>query len=461
LLTLFIISQTLYLHRVPGLLGDEGSEGENVYQIIDTKKITVTGERSYIGPLIDYVRIPFVLTFGYNALSLRLIILLANAAAFLLSASISKKYFGQTLGHYILTGVFFSPAFLLYQRLGWAISLIPFFVSLLLFLATRTNPHKYLAIGVVAGIALSNHIIFLSALIPLAIVGLAATLKSHNKKSMWLHTAIGFWAAFAMQLAVLMLQNGDQGQPLEVASLYLNRLKTLPETLAYLVSGSSYSAIYTGMSFSGFWIVIISTLVTCGISGALILPGHRKKVAIWLASICLHLAILLIMIDRFSLRYFVVSVASLWGISVFGYGKILQRFSSRLPWLLAYAPSALAVVMIFAALKLTLIPFLSTGGSLKRIPLNHDRSEPASAFVALENLISCLPKNEKVFSEDIHIFNRLQFLSHGSTRIKVSEQPEDALWIVAYADSQTTLSPPIPCSDLQHFTITPPSTSAP
>ena len=66
LFALFVAANTVYLQRVPGLFGDEGSEGENVYQLLRTGGITVVGERSYIGPLVDYVRVPFVLIFGYS-----------------------------------------------------------------------------------------------------------------------------------------------------------------------------------------------------------------------------------------------------------------------------------------------------------------------------------------------------------------------------------------------------------
>lgn len=455
---LFIISQSLYLHRVPGLLGDEGSEGENVFQILDTKKITVTGERSYIGPLIDYVRIPFILTFGYNALALRLVILLANIAAFLITAQISKKYFGHTISNYVLFGIFFSPAFLVYQRLGWAISLIPFFISLILYLITRTWPHKYLYAGLAAGLALSNHVIFAASLVPLVIAGIVATLTTSEKKHIWLQAAVGFWAAFAAQFAVLMLQSDDQGKPLEVASQYQTRLYDLPETLMNLASGSAYSAIYTGTSFSTFTMLTISALLMCGIIIALVLPAHRQKVAIWLAIMLLHVAILLIMIDRFALRYFVICVASLWGISALGYGQILERFSSRARTLATYAPSLLAMVMMYAALHSTYAPFLNTGGSLNRIPLNSNRTEPASAFVALENLIDCLPKNENIFSEDVHIFNRLQYLSHGPLNIAVTENTENADWIVMYTQPQT---PPSACAHLKHFAIIPQPASQP
>src|SRR3989344_7275884 len=72
LFTLFFFANLAYLHRVPGFLGDEASEGENAYQILTEEKSPVLGERSYIGVLTDYVRMPFIGVLGYSSLAIRL-----------------------------------------------------------------------------------------------------------------------------------------------------------------------------------------------------------------------------------------------------------------------------------------------------------------------------------------------------------------------------------------------------
>src|SRR3989344_5792956 len=164
LAVLHVALMGLYLDRVPGLLGDEGSEGENVWQILDTKQLTVYGERSYIGPLIDYVRVPFILLFAYTALALRIPIILFSVATFFLAAAVFRKIFGDSAALYMVAALFFSPVYLLYQRLGWAITLIPFFAILTVWLLQRTSPNRYLWAGLAAGIGLSNHFIFLPTL---------------------------------------------------------------------------------------------------------------------------------------------------------------------------------------------------------------------------------------------------------------------------------------------------------
>jgi 4-amino-4-deoxy-L-arabinose transferase-like glycosyltransferase len=137
LFLLFIVANTAYLHRVPGLMGDEAHEGGNVFRLIDTKTITFQGERSYIGPLIDYNRVSFVLALGYSALALRVVMLMFSIATFLLTISLFKKVFGKTTGLIVASTVLFSPIYLGEQRMAWAITLNVFFAVLLLWAVVR------------------------------------------------------------------------------------------------------------------------------------------------------------------------------------------------------------------------------------------------------------------------------------------------------------------------------------
>lgn len=88
----FLIAHAAWLHRVPGLIGDEASEGENVYQILQSHTLVLQGERSYIGPLIDYLRVPFIFVFGYTALGLRAAVLVFALATYWLAAEIGRAH---------------------------------------------------------------------------------------------------------------------------------------------------------------------------------------------------------------------------------------------------------------------------------------------------------------------------------------------------------------------------------
>ena len=86
LFVLFFVANLAYLHRVPGFLGDEASEGENVYQILTEEKNLVQGERSYIGVFTDYARMPFVGVLGYSSLAVRLPVFFGNLIFFVVLA---------------------------------------------------------------------------------------------------------------------------------------------------------------------------------------------------------------------------------------------------------------------------------------------------------------------------------------------------------------------------------------
>src|SRR3989338_6806834 len=95
---LFLVAQLAYLHRVPGLLGDEASEGENVYQLLQSETLPIIGERSYIGVITDYIRVPFIWVFGYSVLALRIPMLIASVGFFFVAYALLQKYFGDHIG---------------------------------------------------------------------------------------------------------------------------------------------------------------------------------------------------------------------------------------------------------------------------------------------------------------------------------------------------------------------------
>ena len=340
---IFVVVNLAYLHRVPGLMGDEGSEGENVYQLLRSEKIVVQGERSYIGPLIDYLRVPFIATFGYTPLGLRLTIVLISCGTFWLAAGVLKRLFGETPAVFALALGFFSPIYLTQERLGWAITLMPFFFFLTLYFLTHTFRHtqtKALLAGLAAGLGLSNYILFFPTLAAIVAAWLLYVLMQSMKKGVkWLGLSvveawpslIGFWAGFATQFVILLLFREDQGDLPAVAQLFSSRLADLPQLMPLLVSGSSYVASYTGIEFSqqSIW-VITAGIIILGLI-APIFSRQRKIALLWLLGMAFHLTVLTYMIDRFTLRYFILFVFAAWILAGVGLGTLLESLASSLP----------------------------------------------------------------------------------------------------------------------------------
>ena len=484
LFVLFVIANGAYLHRVPGLLGDEASEGENVFELLDKKQITVLGERSYIGPAIDYLRVPFVLLFGYSALALRTVMFLFSVATFWLTAVVLRRLFGRELSLFMLAFMAFSPAYLLYQRLGWTITLFPFFAFLTLFFLTSSFKNAPLLAGFSAGLGLANHIIFLPTLAGVFAAAVLYKLLGLFGKSVavwmrsvliWWPMAIGVLAGFGMQFVVLILFREDQGSPVAVADSVGERWAALPYVLPLVLSGSSYVARYTGIEFAPSLILgitgaltVFSALGVLLVLIALLLLRHRIvseeqkaeqvrtlcAALAWVVGLAVHLVVLFYVIDRFTLRYFVVFVLGVWALAGLGIGFISLWLLRRTPQWLAAIPVASVVLLSVWMLWAVLIPFLTSGGSTNDFSLGN-RTDSAAAFVDAQQLIACLRGAGTVFSENVHIWNRLRYVSHRHSDLEIllEEEARRARWLVHYRLPMDTAPIADRCPELRHFRI--------
>lgn len=451
LVILFLLVQSLYLHRVPGLLGDEGSEGENVYQLLQSNRITVVGERSYIGPWIDYVRVPFMAVFGYTALGIRLPVLAASVLLFLLSVAVLRRMFNDEAALWGTTLLVFSPIYISYQRLGWAITLLPLFTLMIVWLALRQR--KLLA-GLAAGVGLATHIMFLPTLVALAVIGLSRHLKDRFRNLLsWWPSVIGFWAGFGMQFVVLQLMREDQGDPGAVAQLFSERLAGLKGLLPLLVSGSSYVAVYTGQGFSGWlmWTVVVLILVLA--LSAFLLPKKKLMVLVLWVGLIVQVVVLLYMIDRYTLRYFVVPALWLWMLAGLGASALIRKLPRQVVHCGAVAAAGSLCIWMVVVL---FVPFLRTGGSTANVSLSN-RTESAAALVDVRPLVACLESMGPVFSEHVHILNRLIYLAHSNTALEIvpEERKKEAKYMVHYRlerDKDMSRDGEV-CPALEHFRV--------
>jgi len=440
---LFFIANAAYLHRVPGLMGDEASEGENVYLLLDAKQLVITGERSYIGPLIDYIRVPFVLLLGYSAWPLRWLVFLFSLATFWLVVVTCRRLWGEDVGLVGAVALLFSPVYLLEQRMGWAITLFPFFVFLMLYLLTLPEGsllkrHAPLLAGLAAGLGLHNHVLFLPTLVAVMtgwLLAMAGKRRFKEILSFW-PAAVGFMAGFGTQLAVMSLNRSDFQDSLQATGLYGDRIRDLPELLPMVVSGSSYVARYTGAEFAPSIFMGITGVVVGLVVLALVLPRRRGVSGVWLASLAVLLFLLLYMVFQFSLRYFVTFVLGMWLLAGVGLGSIFARLlKKRGPLLPAAVSIGLAAVLLVWTLSTTLIPYLRTGGSTGEFSIGN-RNDSAAALVDTRPLIECLRGAGPVYAENIHIYNRLHYLGHNPKYnlavLDTNESKKRAEWIVSY-----------------------------
>lgn len=451
---LFLFANTIYLHRVPGLLGDEGSEGQNVHELLTSDELPIRGERSYIGAALDYVRVPFVGLFGYSTLALRLPMLLASAAFFWLAASVLTRLFGEFTAPFALAAMTFSPAYLAYQRLGWAITLLPLFGMLTLYLLWYRSPRSPLLTGLAAGVGVSTHILFLPTLPALLFAWVVLQARRLKEAISWWPALVGFWAGFGMQFAILRTFLDDQGDPAAVAALFSDRLRDLPAVLPLVLSGSAFVAQYTGAAFSATTIKSVSVAIIALAVAALLFGRRRMSAWAWAAGLTVHLLSLTYIIKYFSLRYFVVSVLGMWALAGAGIGCLLELLLKRTPRALSAAPVFLALLLTGFTGWTLLLPYLRSGGSTGTFSLGN-RTDEAAALVDLRPLLACVGSSGPVFSESIHIRNRFEYLEHGREDVTLAQSAADARWIITYRTAETLRRADEKCPDLRHFRVVP------
>lgn len=449
LFVLFVAMQSAYLHRVPGLLGDEASEGENVYQLLTASKLSIIGERSYIGVLTDYVRVPFIALFNYSVLGVRIPMLVTSIAFFFLARAILIQYFGETTGTIALVFLIFSPIYLVYQRLGWAITLLPFLTLALVYALQSHWKYKWLISGLIAGIGLQTHLLFLPSLIALAIP--LTLIYRPNIVRAW-SFIIGFWAGFGLQFAILRLITEDQGDPSKTTQLFGERLHDLWSSLPIYVSGSSFVAQYIGLEFSSVSIGIICVVLTACIVTALLFVRKRATYAIALF-ILFHTPVLLYMVDRYSLRYFVILCLSLWLLAGIGFGFLSEKILQKYPRILSTIPVVAALLLSIWMIVAVLEPFLKSGGSTDQFSLGN-RTTSANAFVDDRALIACVRGKGAVYSEREPIQNILLYRSHRYSDLLVVDEDNkrDAMWLVSYQEPNNLKQ--TACPGAKNFAVT-------
>lgn len=458
LLILFLLGNTIFLTTAPALMGDEASEGENVYELLQADHLVVTGERSYIGPFIDYVRVPFIALFGYTALAIRLPMLIVSVLTFLCLQAVLRKIFDEEVSLYGLTFFAFSPIYLTQQRLGWAITLLPFFAILIAFIAIRKGKHVPMLTGLASGVALSSHIMFFGTLIGV-VTGLSASaIKSFKKLLSFWPAIIGFWAGFSMQFMVLVFNKEDQGDTAATTKLFSQRLHDLPDLIPQIISGSSYVASYTGKEFSPLIIQIIlwAVLLLALLSLALL---RRSKAIIYMwVGLLVQLLVLLYMIDRYTLRYFTVPVLWVWLLAGLGFGFLVSLLPKNLSVWKIYAAPVLGFLFLLWSVFTILIPYMRTGGSVADFSLGN-RTDSASALVDIRPLLMCIQGQGYMYSDNIHIYNRLQYISHSNSSVQFASDKDKkkAQWIIRYRsakDMSTTREGEL-CPALEHFRVLP------
>lgn len=457
LFLLFLFVQTLKFTSVPGLVGDEGYEGLSVIDHIRDTKPFFMGRETYVAFWSDYFKLPFVLTLGANTLAMRLPMLIANILTFWLSYFALKRILTQSETLFVLTTSFFSPPFILYQRISWPINFLPFFLSLLLFIATRSFKGKPLVTGFVAGLAVSTHATFIAPLFGITTVGLL-TQKNNIKKLLgWWSALVGFLAGFGLQAAIMIQMNVERARVGQFSKI-IDRIEIIYPTLFNYFSGIAYMGEYIGdYSHDAARIIILFLLIF--IFCALFLAPKNKIATHWTISIILSVVITIFIANYFRSRYFHVTTLMVWGLAGLGIHNITKLLfkSSRHIFLI---PHLLAVILSIWIYIAVFNPYLKTGGTTKNFQDSGESWDKSGHFADIQPLADCIKNIGPVYSEEPKISNRLKFLREADQHIKVTDKRKKAVWFVDYRgprdlDDQSKIRKDEKCRAVRNFIVIP------
>lgn len=156
----------LRLYKISGymtFLGDEGRDVLVVMHMIVNHKFTLLGPTAsvggfFLGPIYYYFMLPFLWAWKLNPVGPAIMVALFGIATVYLVFKVGKEFVSPLAGLIAASLYALSPLVIAYSRSSWNPNLVPFFSLLLMYLVYK---QKYLAAGVILGIGLQLHYLFL------------------------------------------------------------------------------------------------------------------------------------------------------------------------------------------------------------------------------------------------------------------------------------------------------------
>jgi hypothetical protein len=458
LFLLFLFVNSYKLGTIPAMVGDEGYEGLSVVDHIQNDKPYIQGRESYVSFWSDYIRLPFVNWLGPNALAMRIPFLVSSIIIFWLAFIVFRRIFGEPIDLFALAFLCFSPPFILYQRISWPIIFLPLFFFLFLFVLTGNSSFKPLLVGLVAGLGLATHMIFLAPLSAIVIIYTIVQRKKLSRFLSWWPSLVGFMAGFGIQLNVLTtfrVESARVGSWISIG----DRFHDLFLTLLYYFSTSSYVGEYIG-EFSKTWTRIILILLFSLVLFALIFKLRRRETWLWTAGIVITVIATAVIANYFRTRYLHVATLAFWSLAGIGLGKIImlriknEKILSVIPLVCALALSFWTYTFVFRA-------YSATTGTAKNFPDSGSSWDTAGHFADTTPLVSCIIKNKAtVFATEPKIRNRLMFMKHNNKQIRIIDVRKNAHWFIDYRKGPDVLNASLRrkdelCPELRNFIVVP------
>lgn len=458
LFIVFLFVNSYKLGTIPALVGDEGYEGLSVIDHIQNNKPYIQGRESYVGFWSDYARLPFVNWLGPNALAMRIPFFFSSIITFGLAFVVFRRIFGEPLNLFALTFICFSPPFILYQRISWPIIFLPLFFFLFLFVLTGKSSFKPLLVGLVAGLGLATHMIFLAPISAVVILYTVAQRRKFSRFLSWWPSLVGFMAGFGIQLNILTTFRVESARIGSWTSIGV-RLHDLFLTLLYYFSASSYIGEYIG-EFSEKWTRIILVFLFTLVLFALFLKPHRKRTWLWAIGIAVTIIATAIIANYFRARYLHIATLAVWSLAGIGLGKIIMLRIKNLK-IIFIIPVVCALALSFWTYIFVFKVYAETAGTVQNFPDSGSSWDTAGHFADLTPLVNCIIKNKAtVYAPEPKITNRLFFMRYNNKQIRITDTRKNARWFIDYRKGPDVLNASMRrkdelCPELRNFVVVP------
>lgn len=163
----------LRLYMISGymtFLGDEGRDVLIVMHMIVNHKFTLLGPTAsvggfFLGPIYYYFMLPFLWAWKLNPVGPAIMVALFGIGTVYLVFKVGKDFISPWVGLAAASLYALSPLVIAYSRSSWNPNLVPFFSLLLIYLlwiaVEKKRNSTFLWIGVVLGVGLQLHYLFL------------------------------------------------------------------------------------------------------------------------------------------------------------------------------------------------------------------------------------------------------------------------------------------------------------
>ena len=430
ILAVAAVLQTLFISWMPGLQADGAVKALRGYEIAFRGAFIPTGVVHSGGALLEHLFALCFRLFGVSALSLMLPFAVMNILTVLLVYLFVRREYDDVTGLTCALVTAVSPWFVVYMRVPWEPSTIPFISMLSLWLIGTGNPVLLLCAGVVLGLGSYNYQYFVC--LPITLLVLWALSRGGGRLSRRGAVALiaGGLLGYAPKILCWFAYGaGPETHLFHTPTEMLGKAIACVPYFPRIIDGAIIFVRTTGRN--ALWVAPLNSVLLAISVPLLLLRGRRVDRALPVALLVFFILVVAVR-NPSSIRHFtfMLMTASL----IIGLGIDLVRRAC--PQAGAALLRLFVGVNIFYLAANFFVEFHRTGGGLSMfragnfVEVSHHHVRTDLLYESLDPAVSIL------VVPDPHIADNLKFYDLGKNRFTVLDRirPEDpGFYLIEYA----------------------------